>query len=388
MFEGRPEGHKYQKGVFHHMKIVCYNQELIKGVNTVLKAVPQRTTMPILECILIEAENGEISLTANNMELGISTVISGDIVTPGSIAIDAKMFSEMVKKLPDNDVTIEANDSNYEVTIQCEEAFFRIRGKDGDEFTKLPSIDRDQYFTINQFDLKQVINQTIFSIATNENNKIMCGELFEVSGNNLRVTSLDGYRISIRNVELRDDYGKFKKIVPGKTLSEISKILTGEADSEVLVYVTNNHILFEFDDTVVVSRLIEGEYFHVEQMLTGDYATKVVINKRKLMSCFDRATLFIRESDKKPIIIDISDEGIDLKLVSNMGSFEEHATAEKTGKDLTIGFNPRFFMDILKVIDEEDINIYMMNSKAPCFIKDAEATYTYLLIPVSFSVPE
>lgn len=370
------------------MKIVCYNQELIKGVNTVLKAVPIRTTMPILECILIEAENGEISLTANNMELGISTVISGDIVSPGSIAIDAKMFAEMVKKLPDNDVTLEADDNNYEVTIQCEEASFRIRGKDGDEFTRLPSIDRDQYFTINQFDLKQVINQTIFSIATNENNKIMCGELFEVNGNNLRVTSLDGYRISIRNVALKDDYGKFKKIVPGKTLNEISKILTGEADSEVLVYVTNNHILFEFDDTTVVSRLIEGEYFHVEQMLSGDYATKVTINKRKLMSCFDRATLFIRESDKKPIIIDISDDGIDLKLVSNMGSFEEHATAEKTGKDLTIGFNPRFFIDILKVIDEEDINIYMMNSKAPCFIKDADATYTYLLIPVSFSVPD
>ena len=350
------------------MKIICSKANLVKGVSIVSKAVPSRTTMPILECILIDASANEIKLTANDMELGIETVIEGEIVERGIIALDAKFFSEIVRKLPDNEVVIESDDS-FQTIITCEKAKFTIAGKSGEDFSYLPYIEKNESITISQFTLKDVVRQTIFSIADNDTNKLMTGELFEINENRLRVVSLDGHRISIRNIELKENYSPLKVVVPGKTLQEISKILTGEAEDMVDIYFADNHILFEFDQTKVVSRLIEGEYFHIDQMLSSDYDTKVKVNKREFLSCIDRATLLIREGDKKPIILNIQDGSLQLKINSFAGSMNEELEIDKEGKDLLIGFNPRFFIDALRAIDDEEVTLYMVNPKAPCFIK-------------------
>ena len=366
------------------MKIICNKSNLAKGVNIVSKAVPSKTTMPILECILIDATTDIIKLTANDMELGIQTEIEGDIVNRGMIAIDAKIFSEIVRKLPDSDVIIETGD-NLQTTIICEKAKFDISGKSGDEFSYLPIIEKNDSIEISQFTLKEIIRQTIFSIADNESNKLMTGELFEIKDNMLKVVSLDGHRISIRKVELRNQVNDKKLIVPGKTLNEISKILSGEAESMTKISYTNNHIVFEFDNTIVVSRLIEGEYFKIEQMLSSDYDTKVKINKKELLSCIDRATLLVKEGDKKPIIINIGDEIMELKIKSQIGSMNEEIMINKEGKDLLIGFNPKFLIDALRVIDDEEVTLYLMNAKAPCFIKDEKESYIYLILPVNFN---
>ena len=366
------------------MKLICSKASLLKGVSIVSKAVPSRTTMPILNCILIDASANEIKLTANDMELGIETVIEGEIVERGIIALDAKFFSEIVRKLPDNDVVIESDDT-FQTTITCEKAKFNIVGKSGEDFSYLPYIEKNESISISQFTLKDVVRQTIFSIADNDTNKLMTGELFEINENRLRVVSLDGHRISIRNIELKESYSPLKVVVPGKTLQEISKILTGEAEDMVDIFFADNHILFEFDETKVVSRLIEGEYFHIDQMHTSDYDTKVKINKREFLSCIDRATLLIREGDKKPIILNIQDGSLQLKINSFVGSMNEEIEIEKEGKDLLIGFNPKFFIDALRVIDDEEVTLYMVNPKAPCFIKDDAGTYVYLILPVNFN---
>lgn len=366
------------------MKIVCSKANLAKGVSTVSKAVPSKTTMPILECVLIDATLDVIKLTANDMELGIQTEVEGEIIEHGMIAIDARIFSEIVRKLPDNDVVIET-DENLQATITCEKANFNISCKPGDEFSYLPIIEKDTTISISQYTLKEVIRQTIFSIADNESNKVMTGELFEINQNTLRVVSLDGHRISIRKLELKKEYDHKKIIVPGKTLIEISKILSGEVDKEVCIYFTENHIVFEFDRTVVVSRLIEGEYFRIDQMLSSDYETKVRINKKELLNCIDRATLLIKEGDKKPIIINIGDEIMELKIKSQLGSMNEEIFITKEGKDLLIGFNPKFLIDALRVIDDEEVELYLMNAKAPCFIKDETESYIYLILPVNFN---
>lgn len=366
------------------MKLICSKANLLKGVNIVSKAVPSRTTMAILECILIDASANEIKLTANDMELGIETKIEGEIVERGIIALDAKIFSEIVRKLPDSEVIIET-DSTFKTTITCEKAKFNIVGKSGDDFSYLPFVERTEKVSISQFTLKEVIRQTIFSIADNESNKVMTGELFEINQNTLRVVSLDGHRISIRKLELKKEYDHKKIIVPGKTLIEISKILSGEVDKEVCIYFTENHIVFEFDRTVVVSRLIEGEYFRIDQMLSSDYETKVRINKKELLNCIDRATLLIKEGDKKPIIINIGDEIMELKIKSQLGSMNEEIFITKEGKDLLIGFNPKFLIDALRVIDDEEVELYLMNAKAPCFIKDETESYIYLILPVNFN---
>ena len=405
------------------MKLICSKSNLLRGVNIVSKAVPTRTTMAILECILIDASTNEIKLMANDMELGIETRVEGEIAERGVIALDAKIFSEIVRKLPDSDVMIET-DASFKTVISCEKAKFNIVGKSGDDFSYLPYIEKNDAIVISQFTLKEVIRQTIFSIADNDNNKLMTGELFEIIENELKVVSLDGHRISIRNIELKNNYENKKVVVPGKTLQEISKIVPGGVDDDVLIYLTDNHIVFEFDTTTVVSRLIEGEYFRIDQMLSSAYETKVIVNKKELLDCIDtlvisrliegnfynidqmlknnyetkvkinkkdfygcidRATLLVKEGDKKPIIMNITDGSMELKINSFIGSMNEDIDIEKEGKDILIGFNPKFFIDALRVIDEENVSLYMVNPKAPCFIKDDEGKFIYLILPVNFS---
>lgn len=366
------------------MKLVCSKSSLLSGVQTVSKAVPNKTTMSILECILVDATKGVITLTANDMELGIETTIEGNIVEKGIIALDAKIFLEIVRKLPDSDILIET-DSSYKTTITCEKAKFNIIGKSGDDFSYLPVIEKEESILISQFTLKEVVRQTIFSISDNDNNKLMTGELFDINGDELKVVSLDGHRISIRKIQLKNNYEPKKVVVPGKTLNEISKILSGDADKDVTISFTSKHIVFEFDNTTVVSRLIEGEYFKIDQMLSSDYETKVKINKKEFLNCIDRATLLVKEGDKKPIIINITDGNMELKINSIVGSMNEDIDIEKSGKDLMIGFNPKFLIDALRVIDDEEVELYMVNPKAPCFIKNPEESYIYLILPVNFT---
>ena len=366
------------------MKLVFSKSDLNKAVGIVMKAVPTRTTMNILECILIDATTNEIKFTGNDMELGIETIVEGEIIEKGKIAIDAKLFSEIVRKLPDNDITL-TTDSNNNALITCEKSKFNIAGKSGDDFSYLPAIIKDKMITLSQFQLKEVINQTIFSIAINDNNKMMTGELFEVSDNTLKVVGLDGHRIAIRSIQLEGRADDVKAVVPGKTLQEISKLMSTDAENMVNVYFTNNHILFEFDNTTVVSRLIEGEYFKINQMLSSDYGTKVVINKKEFIDSIDRANLLIKEGEKKPIIINITDGSLEVNVNSAIGTLNEDIDIDKEGKDIMIGFNPKFLMDALRVIDDENVTMYLVNHKSPCFIRDKEENYIYLILPVNFT---
>ena len=364
------------------MKLHFQQADLAESVNIVLKAVPSKTTMPILECILIDSTSGEIRLTANDMELGIETVAEGSIEERGKIALDAKIFSDIVRKLPNGIVTIET-DQNLTAVITCEKAKFDIPGKDAEEFAALPEIEKNEYIEISQFSLREVIRQTLFCIAPNENNKLMTGELFEVRNNMLKVVSLDGHRIAIRNLELRGDCSDKKVVIPGKTLNEISKILSSGMDDMVRIYFDTNYLLFVFGRTIVLSRLIDGEYFRIDQMLSSDYETKVVLNRQSFLGSIDRATLLVRESDKMPVILQICDDVLNLQINTMLGSMDEETIVDKTGKDITIGFNPKFLMDALRAIDDEEVSLYFINAKAPCFIRDDKGSYIYLILPVN-----
>jgi DNA polymerase-3 subunit beta len=364
------------------MKIQIQKADLLNSVNIVLKAVSAKSTMPILECLIIEATALGIKLIGNDMELGIETIVKGSIQEEGMVALNAKVFSEIVRRLPENIISI-STDENYVTEIICEKAKFSLVGRSGEEFPVLPEIEKENPLILSQFTLKEVIRQTVFSISDNESNKIMTGELFEIKKNELRVISLDGHRISIRKIYLKEEYEDRKVIIPGKTLNEISKILSGEASSLVNIYFTDKHAMFDFDVTVVVTRLIEGEYYRIDQMLSSDYETKVVINKKELLSCIERASLLIRESEKKPIIIRIGDNNFELNINTAIGSMKEDIDIVQEGKDIVIGFNPKFLLDALRVIDDEMVDIYLINPKAPCFIRDKDQTYIYLILPVN-----
>lgn len=367
------------------MHIICDKSKLIEGMNIVMKAIPGKTTMIILECVVIEVKDNQIKLIANDLQLGIETLIDGEIKQEGSVAVGAKVFFEIIRKLPSDNVSITV-DEDYHMNISCGKAKFNIMAKATDEFPYLPNIVKDKNVNISQFTLKDIIRQTVFSISDNENAKVMTGELFEIHDSELKVVSLDGHRISIRKVKLNQSYDDVSVIIPGKTLIEISKIINGGMDDEVSIFFTDKHVLFEFEDTIVLSRLIEGEYYKIDKMLSTDYETKVTVNKREMLECIDRSTLLLKESDKKPVIIDVQDDYMKFAMNSAIGSMDEDIDASKEGKDILIGFNPRFLMDALRVIDEDEITMYMINPKAPCFIRDQEETYIYLILPVNFNV--
>lgn len=366
------------------MKISIRKANLLQGITTVSKAVSNKTTHPILSCILVEASGGIIKLTANDMEIGIESYVDGTVIEDGKVALEAKLFSDFIRKLPDSDISIESDKDN-KTLIKCERLEFNLPGKSGNDFSNLPVVSKDKYITISQFALRDVITQTIFSISDNENNKLMTGELFEVSNNRLSVVSLDGHRISIRYIDLKGDNSDIKVVVPGKSLSDISKIMNGGVDDPVNIYFNENNILFEFDNTKVVSRLIEGEYFRISHMLSVDYQIKMKINKREFLDSLDRATLLIKESDKKPIRLSIEDRNLGLKISSLIGSLNDEIDIEKEGNNLVIGFNPKLIIDALRVIDDENVTIYFNNTKSPCVIKDDAGSYIYLILPMGIN---
>ncbi len=366
------------------MKIICNKSDIMNGVNISLRAVPGKTTMPILDCIVIRANAQNIKFITNDMEIAIETIVDGIVVDEGSVAINAKIFAEIVRKLPDSTITIETT-NYYMTTIKCEKLEFTISTKSDEEFPAIPYVEKNDAIVMSQFSLKEIIRQTVFCISDNESQKLMTGELFEVNGDEFRVVALDGHRVALRKIHLKEKYKYTKAIIPGKTLNEIVKILSGELNDNVSIYFTANYVLFEFKNTIVLSRLIEGEYYKINQMISGEYETKLKVNRREFTDSIDRSTLLIRETDKKPIILDIKDYNMNLKVNSQIGSMNEDVEINKEGKDIAIGFNPKFLLDVLRVIDDEELYIYMTNSKAPCFIKNNDDTYIYLILPINFN---
>lgn len=365
------------------MKIISTKAELLDKVNIALKAVPAKTTMPILECVLIEATDNGITLTTNDLEMGIETVLEGNIEEPGKVALDAKMFSEIIKKMPNNDIAISVDDK-FTATITCEKSKFQIPGREGNDFAKLPEVKKNTPVVLSQFALKDMVLKTVFATSVKDANKMMMAEYFEIEGNTFKICALDGHRIAIRKTELLTSYDRTTAIVPAKTLNEVAKILSGEVNDTVNIYITNNHVVFELNDATIVSRVIEGEYFKVMQMLNNNYSTKVTVNRKEFADCVDRASLFISEGNKKPIIATIANQKLDIRIESARGKMHEDLNIAATGDDLQIGLNPKFVTDVLKAIDDEMVDIYMTNKKSPCIIKNNDESYIYLVLPVAF----
>lgn len=366
------------------MKFICSRTNLIKAINIAQRAVPIRSSMPILSCILLQVFDNGIFIQSNDMELCIETQLIGTVIETGTLAIEAKMFSEIARKLPEEEVVVTANDRE-QVLIVSGSARFHLMGQNGDEFPGLPEVVREEGVSVSQYTLKNMISQTIFCTMPQDQNLMLTGEYFEINGCELRVTALDGHRIAIRKNLLHQDNIKKSVIIPGKVLLEISKILTGEINDKVTFFFSGNHVVFILEGTTVVSNLIDGRYFDVNRMISSDYQTQVVVNRQRLISCIERAALFVRENDKKPIIFDITDRNINLSIETPLGAMSEDLSIAKEGRDLLIGFNPKFLLDALRAIEDEEVTMYFINAKSPCTIKDLQNTYTYLVLPVNFT---
>lgn len=364
------------------MKISCQKSDLLNGVNTSLKAVSTRTTLPILQCVLLQASGDTFKLVSNDLELGIESYVKGEIIESGSIALDAKIFSEIVKKLPDATVDITVDESNL-TTIVCQKSVFKIPGQPGTEFIQLPQITKDKNISMSQSVLKDMIHQTLFSIAVKEIKPILTGELLEIKDNAFSIVSMDGYRISIRQVAFSENFDDTSVVVPGKTLSEISKILSGDEADMLSVYFTDKHILFELEDSIVVSRLLEGDYPKYASLFSADYDTLITVDRRNMMMSIERAALIARESKKSPIKMEIKDSTMAITSNTELGNVHEEMMIQQEGADLEIAFNPRYLIDALKVIEDEEICLQFTNALNPCIIRQAQGDdYKYLILPI------
>jgi len=368
------------------MKIICSKVKLLEGINIVQKAVSAKTTLPILEGILIEAGD-RVKLTSNDLEIGIECYVESDVREQGSIVLNARMFGEIIRKFPDAEVLIEVKENNN-VIIECENSIFEIRGLDAEGFPALPTVERKDGIKISQGMLKDMIRQTIFAVSTDENRPMLTGSLFEYKDGKFTIVSIDGYRLAMRCFEPENSGetsggAERKLVIPGKTLNEIAKILQ-PVDDELYIYAAGNQILFDMGNCIVTSRLLEGEYLNYMSIFPKDHETKVRVNTKELLSCFERASLVITSEERRyPVNLDITEEKMVITANTEAGNVREELRIDMEGKRLEISFYHKFFIEALRVIENEMIDIYFTTSLGPCTIKPLQGNdFAYLILPI------
>lgn len=365
------------------MIIICSRNDLLKSVATVSRAVSVRTTMPILENILLETGKDSLTLLGNDLDMGIRTSIEAVVREEGSAAVNARMFSEIIRRLPDEDVKLETGENGY-MSIQCGHSQFTVATMPGEDFPRLPEVKSEHEIMISQMVLHDLISRTIFSIAQeNSGRPVLTGELLDIRDGYLYVVAVDGFRISMRRARVQSEEA-FRVTVPGKALSEIDKILGTEEDSVAKIEFTSSHALFTINDTIVVTRLLEGKFLDYQRNLSMNFTTSLVVDKQELLDSVDRAALISRESKNGPVKIEIDDEKMTITSnAENATSYEEVAIEKKEGGNLTIAFNPKYYLDALKAVEEEKVTLKFASSLMPCMIQAEEGEeYMYFILPI------
>ena len=350
-----------------------------------LNGVASKTTMPILEGILIQTNENELKLTSYDLEIGIEYILEAKIEEQGNTVVNAVMFSEIIKRLPETDIKIAINDNNL-LEIECEGSLYKLATMNPDEFPELPKINIDNSIEIEQTALKNMIRKTIFAVSTEENRPIFTGCLFEVEDNKLNVVAVDGYRLAIKNKNIDKISNSFSSVIPGKTLNEVNKIISDSFDT-IKIGISRNQALFEMENCKIVTRLLDGEFLKYSNSIPQNWETRVKVNKNNIQNCFERILLIssssIEKEKKYPVKINIEVGKVTISCANQTGDAKEEIYVETEGKELEIGFNPRFFLDALKAIDDEEVYIEFGTNRSPCIIKPVEdGDYLYMILPI------
>lgn len=361
------------------MWFTCDKIILQDAIDTVQKASSSKTTYPILEGILIKAINNNVIFTATDLDLGIETTIEANVFEKGSIVLNSKLLGEFIRKLPSEPITLKLENNN--VFITCQKSEFVILGNNPDEFPSLPAINENAMYEISQDVLRNMIKQTIFAIAQDETRPILTGVLFEVKNGKLSFVALDGFRLALKSYDINNS-ATINAVIPGKTLNEISKILEIK-DEPVKITFTTNHILFNLGKTKIISSLLQGEFINYKQIIPTEYRLKVKAKKNELLDCIERASLLAREGKTNLIKFEINENKMAITSNSQMGKVYEEVHIDLEGEGLKIQFNSRYFIDVLRIIDSEEIYLEFSTSVSPCLIKKIDSNdFLYLVLPV------
>ena len=367
------------------MKIVCYKDKIIKALNSVVKGVASKTTMPILEGILIQTNDNEIKLTTYDLEIGIEYIMECEIKEQGCTVVNAIMFSEIIRKLPDTEIYISLNDKNL-LEIECEGSLYKLATMNPEEFPELPKIEIENSIEVDQNVLKNMIRKTIFAVSSEENRPIFTGCLFEIENNKLNLVAVDGFRLALRSIYLNKQTNNFSAVIPGKTLNEVNKIIS-DSFEPVKIGVSKNQALFEMDNCKIVTRILDGEFLNYKNVIPSNWETRIRVNKNSIQNSFERISLIsasaIEKEKKYPVKVQVDIGKVIISCTNQTGDAKEELFVSTEGKNLEAGFNPKYFLDSLKAVEDEEVFIEFGTSISPCLIKSVENNdYTYMILPI------
>ena len=370
------------------MKFSCEKALLQAAISTTSRAVSPKSSIPALEGILLEA-GSDLRLTGYNLETGIRTIVPADIREEGTLVLGARLFGEIVRKLPDDIVTFQSE--NYMVNIKCGMSEFNILGTDPEEFPELPTVEYQNSLILPQSRLKAMISQTLFAVSDNESRPIHTGSLFEVDSEGLTIVSVDGYRLALRHesIDKKEGAETFSFVVPGAALSEVEKICS-DVDEPASVTQGARHVMFKVGDTMLVSRRLEGEFLAYRQAIPRNNTIHVEGDTRALLSSIDRVSLIISDKLKSPMRCVFDSNLLKISTKTAIGDAYDECPLSGDGGGLEIGFNNKYLMDALKAAPADKVRLELTTGVSPCVIlpTEGEENFLYMVLPVRLKAGE
>ncbi|MDI9461323.1 MAG: DNA polymerase III subunit beta [Saccharofermentanales bacterium] len=363
------------------MRFECSRTNLVEAINTVQKAVSSRSTIPILDGILLEVTD-QIKLTGYDLETGIESKLDAEIYKAGSIVIKSRLLGDIVRRLPEEAVHFNKEDNNI-ITIESGSSSFQLRGLPAEDYPKIPIVEDARQMIVPQKTLKEMIMQTSFAASIDESRPILNGINIISEQGTLSLVAIDGFRLAVRKEQIAGDLPDSQFIVPARTLNEVARVL--EDDGNVNIFTSHNHILFDMGKVLVVSRLIQGEFMNYNSILPRNHETSMTISTRNLLSAFERASLVIRAEDRRfSVTLQTNrDDILSISAKTDIGASHEELNIAMSGKLFDIDFNPKYFIEALKVIPDEEVLITFNGSLGPCVINPVEKdAFSYLVLPL------
>lgn len=364
------------------MKFICNTRELSTACNNVIRAVSTKVTIPTIEGILIECGSNTLSLTGYDFEFGINTIMNVDVVEPGAIVINAKVLCDIIRKLNNDEVTIETNGTS--VSIISGAAQYNITGIDADDYPELPSVNNGKKIELDQSIIYSMINQTVFAVADTESSKpVYTGLKFVIENGMLTMVGVDGYRLAIRKESIGYDGEDIEFVVPKKTIKEIIKLFNLEDDKKISMLISKRHIVFEIDNYSIISRLLDGEFIDYQSAIPKVSSTTILINTNDAIDCIERTLPVIENNQKNPIRCLFDGDQMRVSTVSSLGRVVDYTHANTSGDRVEIGFNSKFMLDALHASDTDEVKIELVGPVSPAVIKPINSdSFIFLVLPM------
>ena len=365
------------------MKIICDKTLLSAAIDGVSRAVTPRATLPVLEGILLKAEGFTLTLTGYDLEMGIVTTIEANVLEPGDIVLNAKLLSDMVRRMPAGQIDISVADSG-KTTIQGGVAQFEIQSMPAADFPQLPNTGAEDTLTVKTVVFREMVERTLYAVSQDEKRPAHTGELLEIQPDKLTVVALDGFRLAIveREVTANKD---IRIIVPGKTMTEVLRLLANDDEAEVRICANRRYIVFMTAGYTIMSRLIEGEFLNYKNVIPEGYRTQAVLDTKGFVETIERASLIITERLKNPLRITFTDGKVIVRCQTSLGRVMDEFAAACEGDEVEIGFNNRYLLDALRNARTEQVRVQLSGPLSPVKILPAEGDdFLYLVLPVRF----